>query len=311
MSKKSRLIHECKTNLKKQTHYGQSKHKDKIQQKEECRKSNTPYQQPKGIYSSSTYTSYDDACRIFINWVLANHSKEVKSYMDCKKYAAEWLQTKEDEKLSAWTINMYGSALASSFGGLSKSELGYSFPARERKDVTRNRGNDLNKVYPTKAKRDAVTMFKATGCRRQELLRLRMEDFRKQIDENGNDTGCLEVYKRGKGGIERWCLVNPKYTEFVSEYLKNATPNHYSKSKEARLFKKVNVPAEGVHGYRAVYAKDLYDYFEENGYASGEIYYCRKELVGVSYDKGILEKVSYNLQHSRNSIVISYLWAIQ
>ena len=26
------------------------------------------------------------------------------------------------------------------------------------------------------------------------------------------------------------------------------------------------------------------------------------------YDKGILQKVSYNLQHSRNNVVISYLW---
>lgn len=46
-----------------------------------------------------------------------------------------------------------------------------------------------------------------------ELLRLRREDFRERTDCNGNKTGELEVYKRGKGGIERWCLVNPAYNE--------------------------------------------------------------------------------------------------
>lgn len=311
MSKKSRFIHAYKTNLKNQSRKGESKHKNKINQKEECRKSNDPYTQPKGIYSTSTYKTYDETCRSFIKWIFEKHASEVKSYMDCKKFAAEWLQEKEDAGKSAWTINMYASALACSFGGISKSELGYTCPTRERKDVTRNRNNDLNKVYPTKAKRDAVAMFKATGCRRQELLRLRKEDFRKQIDTDGHETGCLEVFKRGKGGIERWCLVNPKYTSFVISFLNQAKPHHYSKSGEERLFKKVDVPAEGVHGYRAIYAKDLYDFYEEKGYANGKLYYCRKELVGVTYDKGILEKVSYDLQHSRNSVVISYLWAME
>lgn len=306
MGKKSNLIHEYKANLKKQTRYGMSKHKDKIIQKEECRKSNTSYQQPKGIYSTSTYNSYDETCRSFVIWIMQNHSKEVKNYMDCQQFAAEWLKSKEDAGLSAWSLNMYGSALACSFGGISKSELGYTFPKRERKDIKRNRNNDLNKRYPRIAQRNAVEMFKATGCRRTELLRLRKEDFRKQIDEQGQETGCLEVFKRGKGGIERWCLVNPNYAEFVTDFLENAKA--YKHSNEMRLFNKVDVPTDGVHGYRAVYAYDLYNYYEEMGFSTGDIYYCRKELVGVTFDKGILEKVSYDLQHSRNNVVISYLW---
>lgn len=306
MGKKSNLIHQYKANLQSQTRYGMSKHKDKIKHKEECKKTNTSYKQPKGIYSTSTYTSYDETCRSFILWIIKNHSQEVKNYMDCKKFAAEWLQEKEFSGLSAWTLNMYGSALACSFNGISKSELGYTFPKRERKNVKRNRDNNLNKHYTKKAQRDAVEMFKATGCRRTELLRLRKEDFRKQIDAQGQETGCLEVFKRGKGGIERWCLVNPKYTEFVTSFLETA--NTHKRAQEQRLFYKVDVPTDGVHGYRAVYAYDLYNYYEKMGFSTGDIYYCRKELVGVTYDKGILEKVSYDLQHSRNNVVISYLW---
>ena len=147
-------------------------------------------------------------------------------------------------------------------------------------------------------------MLKATGCRRKEILRLRKQDFREQIDSSGKKTGYLEVFKRGKGGIERWCLVNPKYTGFVKDFLKDAPTYLYSG--EPRLFKKIEVPSNGIHSLRAVYAKNLYDFFAEQGYATGELYYCRKELVGVSYDKGILAKVSYNLQHSRNSVVVNY-----
>ena len=50
------------------------------------------------------------------------------------------------------------------------------------------------------------------------------------------------------------------------------------------------------------------NYFEERGLSSGEIYSCRKDLKGWHYDKGLLELVSINLQHSRDSVVIDYLW---
>ena len=194
---KNLLILQYRKNLKNQTRYGMSKHKNKIQHKEEYKKTNTSYQQPKGIYSTSTYTSYDETCRSFVIWILKNHSQKIKNYMNCKKFAAEWLKEKELSGLSAWTLNMYGSALACSFNGISKSELGYTFPKRERKNVKRNRDNNLNN-YTKKAQRDAMEMFKATGCRRTELLKLRKEDFRKQINAQGQETGCMEVYKRGK-----------------------------------------------------------------------------------------------------------------
>lgn len=58
---------------------------------------------------------------------------------------------------------------------------------------------------------------------------------------------------------------------------------------------------------------DLYRYFEEQGtYTTGKIYYMRKDCYGYSYDKGILEQVSYNLQHSRTGIVASaYLYLLR
>ncbi len=309
MSKKSFLIHGYKCALKKQTHFGESKHQAKMEAREKCQRENKAYETIHGIFSTTTLNNYDKICKRFVEWIMENHRNEVKTYADSMQFAAEWLSKKEGEGLSAWSLNLYGSALASSFGGISKHDLGYSYPARERKNIIRNRNDNLSGHYATRRQRNAHKMLCATGCRRSEMLRLRKEDFRKQVDGDGRETGCLEVYKRGKGGIKRWCLVNPQYTDFVKDFLQNAVT--YSHAGEERLFQKNDLPKEGIHSIRSVYACDLYQYFLKNGYASGEIYHCRKELAGYFYDKGILKEVSYNLQHSRMDIVITYLWAMR
>lgn len=309
MSKKGILTHGYKCALKSQTKFGESKHKAKINAREECRKGNKPYEPVHGIYSTSTLQNYDGVCGRFVQWIMKNHRNEVRNYADCKMFVAEWLEQKEADGLSAWSLGLYGSALAASFGGISKHDLGYSFPSRERHNIVRNRNDKLTGEYATARQRNAYTILKATGCRRREILRLRKEDFRQRLDKDGKETGCLEVYKRGKGGIERWCLVNPLYTDFVKEFLKTAET--YSFAEEERLFQKNDIPKDGIHSTRAVYACDLYKYFLEHGYASGEIYHCRKELSGYKYDKGIIHEVSYNLQHSRDSVVITYLWLMR
>lgn len=309
MSKKGILTHGYKCALKSQTKFGESKHKAKVNAREECRKESKPYTTIHGIYSTTTLQNYDRVCNRFVKWIVENHKNEVKNYADCRKFAAEWLEEKESDGLSAWSLGLYGSALASSFGGISKNDLGYSFPSRERKNIVRNRNDDLTGEYATARQRNAYTMLKATGCRRREILRLRKEDFRQQLDKDGRETGFLEVYKRGKGGIERWCLVNPLYTDFVKEFLKDAST--YDCAGEKRLFQKNDIPKNGIHSARSIYACDLYRHFKQHGYESGKIYHCRKELAGCSYDKGILDEVSYNLQHSRDNVVITYLWLMR
>lgn len=312
MSKKSVFRHQYKEALKAQTHFGESKHKDKLQEREKYRKENLPAPKAiRGIYSTKTLKDYSFVCDQYIDWVLKNYRKEVKNYADTQKYAAEWLQLKEDAGLSAWSLHLYGSALAASYGGISKNDLGYSFPARERRNVTRNRNDDMSGEYRTERQRNAYKMLKACGCRRMEALRLRKRDFREQIVD-GKTTGLLEVYKRGKGGIERWCLVNPNYTTFVQDFLKTAKSYSYG-GEQDRLFEKNDITKGGIHSARAIYAADLYRYFEEQGtYTTGDIYYMRKDCYGYSYDKGILEQISYNLQHSRTGIVASaYLYLLR
>lgn len=296
MGKKSNITHQCLKELNKQKKFGESK----FNAKQAARQSGEKVV-VRGIYSTATYNSYVKVCKQFITETLANH-KEIKNFADCRQYVAEFLQSKEEKGVSAWTLGMYGSALASAYD-CGKRDFDYNYPVRSRANIKRCRGvSSSNYRHPEEKWDTAKLILKATGCRRKEALRLRKEDFR---ETNG---GNLEVYKRGKGGIERWCLVNPKYTEQLREYLKTAETHPVSG--ENRLFLKAQLPQGSIHDMRADYARDLYQYFEDRGdVATGKIYHCRGDMLGRSFDKGILSAVSYNLQHSRDNVVVNhYLW---
>lgn len=297
MGKKSNLIHQAHIQLNKQKKFGESKYKAKKEAKSKGESAKTI----RGIYSSTTYNSYMKVCKQFISYIIANH-REVKKFADCKKYVPEFLHDKEVKGASAWTLSQYGSALASAYN-CRKNDFDFDYPARSRADIKRCRGiTSSDYRHPEERWDTAKMILKATGCRRTEALRLRKEDFREAEDGN------LEVFKRGKGGIERWCLVNPNYTNEIKEYLKTAETHLVNG--EDRLFLKAELPKGSIHDMRADYAKDLYEYFENRGdVATGKIYHCKKDMKGRSFDKGILAAVSYNLQHSRDNVVVSnYLW---
>lgn len=133
MSKKGVLTHGYKSALKSQTKFGESKQKAKVEAREKCRQENIPYAPIHGIYTTTTLKNYDAVCGRFVAWVMDNHRNEVKRYPDCREFASEWLEQKEADGLSAWSLSLYGCALAASFGGINRNDLGYTFPSRERK----------------------------------------------------------------------------------------------------------------------------------------------------------------------------------
>ncbi|MCI9200326.1 MAG: hypothetical protein HFI03_07890 [Lachnospiraceae bacterium] len=302
MGKRSNITHQALQNLQKQTKYGESKYEAKKKARQEAKEKGEYFREVRGIYSTTTYESYKKVCKQFVATVVKEH-KEVKNFNDCRKYVEEFLQDKIDKGCSAWTVSQYGSALACAYD-CRKNDFDIVYPTRSRADIKRCRGiNSSDYRYPEE-KYDTIKMvLKATGCRRMEVLRLRREDFRERPD------GTMEVFKRGKGGIEKWCLVNPRYTDEIKDWVR--TTETYRIDGEDRLVLKAELPTGSIHDCRADYAADLYRYFEKRGdVETGEIYYCKKDLAGVSFDKGILEEISYNLQHSRNNVVVTYLWKL-
>ena len=305
MSRKSKLQHQFIMELKKETKFGESKHKAKEIARNEAAKNHEKFKQVKGIFSHRCYEDYKKSVGTYVNWVCKNHS-EVKTMEQAKRYIPTYVTELREKGISEWTVHSYAYALRSAFH-CEIGDLGIELKTRSRADIVRNRDAEDSALRNDERYEKIVTLAKATGCRRMELLRLRREDFRERTDCNGNKTGELEVYKRGKGGIERWCLVDPKYNDFVRELI--ATAPTYNFNGEDRLLRKADLPAKlPIHDCRSDYAVNLYNYFEERGLSSGEIYSCRKDLKGWHYDKGLLELVSTNLQHSRDSVVIDYLW---
>lgn len=299
MSKRSNIRQQFKNELSKETKYGESKDAAKKAAREEAERTGEPYKQVRGIYSTKSYKDYVETCQTFMNYCLKHHS-EVRSMRDCERYIPEYINDCKERELSAWTINKYIHALSSAYHK-EVEELNVEKCVRARKDIKRCRDAQYNKLRQSEKYDKVVMLAQATGCRHTEMLRLRKEDFRE------NEDGTMSVYKRGKGGIERWCLVNPALQEFVKEFVLNKET--VSVNGEERLFRKSEVPTRlPLHDCRSDYAVALYDFYEKAGFANGKIYHCRGELVGYSYDKGVLAKVSQDLQHSRNNVVIDYLW---
>lgn len=305
MSRKSKLQHQFIMELKKETKFGESKHKAKELARNEAAKNHEKFKQVKGIFSHRCYDDYKKSIGTYVNWVCKNHS-EVKTMEQARRYIPEYVDELRERGLSEWTIHSYVYSLRSSYH-CEVADLGVELKQRSRADVIRNRDAEDSALRNDERYEKVVTLAKATGARRMELLRLCKEDFRERTDKEGKPTGELEVFKRGKNGIERWCLVDPQYNDFIRELI--ATAPTYNFNGEDRLLRKSDLPARlPIHDCRSDYAVNLYNYFEERGLASGEIYSCRKDLKGWHYDKGLLELVSTNLQHSRDSVVIDYLW---
>lgn len=308
MSKKSKLMHSYINELKKECKFGESKNLAKQQAREEAAKNHEKFKQVKGIYSHRCFKDYKKSIETYTNWVVRKHS-EVKNMEQAKSYIPEYVDELRERGLSEWTVHSYVYGLRSAYH-CDVADLGVELKERSRADVIRNRDAADSAARNDERYANVIMLAKATGARRMELLRLRKEDFREKTDREGKPTGELEVFKRGKGGIERWCLVNPNYTEQIREFI--STSKTYAFSGEERLLRKMDLPAKlPIHDCRSDYACDLYKYYEEHGRANGEIYSCRKDLKGVHYDKGVLEAVSFDLQHSRDSIVIDYLWKMR
>lgn len=302
MGKKNNITHECICSLKKQERYGNSKYDDKIKAKKEAKARGEEFKNVQGIYSFATMKTYIKNCKHFINYCMNNHSKEIKHYSDCRKYVEEYLKNEIDRGLSAWTLHTRASAICSSYN-IRLDNLEIKLPARKREDIIRTRNTNTSKYKDIDERYHDIKKFiRATGCRRDELLHLRKEDIK--FSKSGKN---LYIYKRGKGGVERWTIVNPNYNNLVKDMFKNS--KGYRKNGELRLFKNSEIPHTAIHDLRADYAKDMYKIFEANNMGNGKKYFCRGERLGDYFDRGILEKISENLGHHRIDVVVNnYLY---
>lgn len=67
------------------------------------------------IFAFNTYKSYWKHTKYFIKYIKEKHP-ECTTLKKAKKYANEWLQTRVDQGLSAWTVQLEAKALGKLYG---------------------------------------------------------------------------------------------------------------------------------------------------------------------------------------------------
>lgn len=298
MGKKANFKREYTQMLLAHDRRGQSKHAAKMENLKAAKENNTPYQPVRGIYSTATLDTYKKACSQFSNFLRETHP-EVKRFHDGQQYIAEWLMSMENSH-SAWTLTTYAEGVCCAYS-IQKSNIDFKFPQRKRENIIRSR-DKLSQRDSAPKYADARLFCTATGARRGGITKVRKEDIRQR------DDGTYEVFFREKNNISGWRQVLPEYQEEVLRIFRES-PGYRTPNGEIRLFPKSALPQE-LHSCRAEYCCKLYEYYEsQNTFSTGEIYYCRGNMKGLSFDKGILAECSRQMFHSRLDVIVSnYLY---
>lgn len=296
---KTNLTYEIQTTLMGKLAIGESKHKAKA---------DGSYLQH--IYSYNTLRTYMRHSNYFAKYCKAEHG--CRTLADCRPYVDEWLQTRIDAGMSAYTIKMEACALAKLYGCSSREFI--DTPSRSRADITRSRGDrehDKNVSYENHS--DLIKFCKSTGLRREELASLRGD---KLVYRDGQP--YIHVDSGSKGGRERFAPVIGDINTVV-RLMESAGSEH--------VFSRDEIPDKmDIHSFRANYATSLYNsiarpiseipydrYFDkkdksypyERKYQS-QVYHCRGELKGVKLDKSAMYVVTQALGHDRISVVAGH-----
>lgn len=277
--KKGSLLHQVKTALDEKLAIGESKFEDK--------KIGATADK---IYSWNTYKTYLKHNIYFIQWAKENH--QIKSLDEGKKYVNEWLEMREKQGLSAYTVKLETSALMKLYS-ISSNEI-YKSNARYRANIQRSRGEKVrDKHFSEEKHKDLVRFCRATGLRRAELQQLRGTDL---IEINGEPFIC--VSRGAKGGRHRNILL-----AFEKDFIQGLM----SSKGDNKVFEKIPNGAD-IHSYRAEYATRLYKALARdiNTLPKSEKYHCRKDLKGACYDKKAMLEVSRALGHNRISVIAGH-----
>lgn len=287
------------------------------------------------IYSFATYKTYWKHIKYFIKWVKEKHP-EVTTLKKARKLVPEWLQTRVNENLSAWTIQTEAAALNKLYGITPDDSGRFQPPRRRKEDITRSRGTKVRDAHFSEAANEELVNFcKACGFRRNVLERLKGGDLydRKRAEtaledaKNAGDTALAKAFSDGlktfpeqtyfilhrndKGGKTRLSpIVGPKADKVVQRM--KDTP------KGEKVWQYVSSNCD-VHGYRSDYATFLYKQYARpietldfhnkircaDGKYRSEIYVCRGSESGKRLDRRAIGIISMALGHEREDTAIA------
>lgn len=287
------------------------------------------------IYSFSTYKTYWKHTKYFIKWVQDKYP-DCKTLKKAEKYVPEWLQTRVDQGLSAWTVQTEAAALNKIYGIKVDDPKRFQPPQRRKEDIVRSRGTKTRDAHFSEKKNEELVNFcKGCGFRRNVLEKLKGSDLyeRSQVEAalekakaDGDDSmikACTDalktfpdkdyfiLHRKDKGGKTRISpIVGPNKDKIV-ERMKNTKPDEL-------VWRYVSGNCD-VHGYRADYATYLYKEYARpieslrfknkikcaDGRYRSEIYTCRGDEKGKKLDRRAIGVISIALGHNREDTAIS------
>lgn len=279
MGRKGSLNHQIHNRMQAMAVFGESRHIAKKEYKEidASRQMKTV-----GIHSYNTYGSYEQTCKEFSKWVKKEHG--VRNIEEITKvHTAEYLQHRQEQGLSPWTVSKDLSALNKVFNqNHTKAELGLR--ERSRLEITRSRGDrEHDRSYNPNNYREQIAFAKATGCRRESVLKVEPRNIR--IEDNK----AVSVYLKEKGGKEREAPVLKEYQREIAQMVAGRDP-------EQRLFEKYTSKIDN-HAFRAEYAQNRYK----------ELLNDREDARDYrGYDRAVIGQISLDLGHNRLNVVVDH-----
>ena len=241
MSKRPSLGHQFWQQLESKKAIGESRHKAKLDAKEQGGK-------VEGIYSYNTYGAYKQASKTFCAWV-KKEFPEVKSLNQIDKDICAMYIRHRAESCSAYTYSQDIAMLNKCLDvGISKEYCGVS--KRSLSNITNNRSDNGFKTSSGAIE----SILKGTGLRRNELVKLRVEN----LLINENKVVGVRVKTGSKGGRPRDVEVRREFQEPIYKLIEGLD----SRSKVIND----KIPKElQTHRLRAEYAQNMYKELIELG----------------------------------------------
>lgn len=303
---KGNLKYQFKMKLRSLNRIGQSKHEAKQEEKMRCQITGEKWNPAKveGIYSLKTMESYKENIYKFTEWEKSAHPEVNDCENISKDHVGEWLQQSIDRGNSAWTVRLQAAAMAKVLDCSSK-DFGVALPKRERKDITRSRGDRAHdREINLEKHKDLVEFCKGTGLRRREVTLLKPSRIFQEKDRI-----FVEVAKTeggGKGGKPRTLQVVREYRVHVLECRDKAIQDE-----KERVFDEVPNKLD-IHSYRREYCQERYQEIAEHReqercgreVTKKEKYYTRDGTHRV-FDKGALQELTVEMGHERTDVMVS------
>ena len=287
------------------------------------------------IFSVNTFKTYWKHIKYFLRYVKGEHP-ECTTVKKARKYVGEWLRLREEQGLSAWTIQTEAKALGKLYGIQPDDEDYYNPPKRRREDIKRSRGEAKRDAHFSETNNAELIAFcRGTGVRRCEITHLHGDALRSREEivqqrealmaapsltaEEVMELGILDdallfdepwfLRIKGKGGRVRISPIVGKSADKIVERVRETPP-------DKRVWEYVSSNAD-IHSYRADYAGIIYKaharkiedipfdtVHKGTGHLyQGDVYTCRKDEAKKKLDKKAMLLCSKALGHNRLSIV--------